>query len=258
MEYSIFRAPLYAFYSKQFYRDTALKGKGFGFLYLFVLLVICNTVSVASGYFHIVESINSAESVAIYEKMPDMKLKDGRFSINKPSPCKVQFKNILTKEPKLIVFDTSSNAGEMGDADLLLTEQGFRFVSNDKPIPWFQGFDFDLPAGNLQGFLQDVALKLLIFGLLIVPLVFLGHIILALIYSVVAMIVDSQKLGFKTAIRMSIVAMTPSIVLTALFYLFFCKPEAWELITVPVCITYIVLGYNWLRTDSVGAENVAG
>ncbi|MBX9719815.1 MAG: DUF1189 domain-containing protein [Candidatus Obscuribacterales bacterium] len=257
MEYSIFRAPLFAFYSKQFYRDTAMKGKGFGFLYLFVLLLICNSLSVASGYFHIVESIKSAESVAIYEQMPDMKLKDGRFSINKTSPYKVQFKNILTREPKLIVFDTSGSASEMGDADLLITEQGFRFVSNDKPIPWFQGFDFDMPAGNLKGFLLDVALKLLIFGILIVPLVYLGHIILALIYAAVALIIDSKKLGFKTAIRMSIVAMTPSMVLTSLFYLLFCKPELWELFTVPISIAYLVFGYNCLRSEFVSAENVA-
>ncbi len=253
MEYSIFRAPLFSFYSKQFYKDTALKGKGFGFLYLFVCLLVCNTLSVASGYFHIVESIKSADSVEIYKQLPDMKWRNGQFSFNKPSPYKVQFKNILTKESKLIVFDTGASAGEMGDADLLVGEKDFRVVSNNKPIPWFLN-DFDMPAAKLKDFLLQVALYFLIGGILLVPLVFFGHIMIALIYSIVALVMDSTKLGFKTAMRMSIVAMTPCMVLSTLFYLFFCMPELWGLLTVPITIAYLVFAYNCVRSATPDSQ----
>lgn len=249
MSYSIFKAPVLSFYSKDFYRATALEGKGSGMLYLLVAVLVANALSVASGYFHLVASIESAEVAAIVEKLPDINVTDGKMRTNKPNPYLMTFKNPQTKEETKIMFDTSGQTTKPPeDVKLLLTQDNVIFQDQEEPITWTKvtgGSNFDLAASSIKPALKQVALWILAFGALVFGFVaWIFHIILVMIYGLVGLVMDQRKLGYKTAMRMSCVAITPTIVLSTLFFLLFATPELWPVITIPISIGFLYFGYS--------------
>lgn len=251
MQYSIFKAPFYSFFSKEFYVKTAREGKGTGFLYLFVVVLVGVILSTASGSWHLNESLNNPELDEIIKQLPDLSIKSGVMSINKPSPYRVPFHHLVTKEKKLLIFDTSGQITTTDEASALFTEKGFLMEGQKETLPWSTlGRDVEFKALELKSFFKTVSLWFFLFGVLLTPIAWFWHVVLALVYGAVGMIMDRQKLGFKTALRMASVAMTPTIVLTTLFYLFFCKPELWELITVPVSLGYLFFGYSAVSNSS--------
>ncbi|MBX9689788.1 MAG: DUF1189 domain-containing protein [Candidatus Obscuribacterales bacterium] len=246
-QYSIFKAPLLSFFSKDFYSDTALKAKGLGFLYLFVLIFVCQTLSTASGCVHFYMNIESKELNDIVQRLPAMEIKRGKLSIDKESPYKLQFENILSKEKRVIVFDTSGQKSTEEDADVLFTQDGIKFQGDSEAIPWTSatfGNDFSLNSANFKGLLGSIAVWLFVIGVVLSPLSWLGHALLAAIYGLAGLAMDRKKLGYKTAVRMAIVALTPSIVLSTIFHVLYCMPELWGLITVPVTLGYLFFGYS--------------
>ncbi len=250
MQYSIFKAPLFAFYSRDFYRQTARQGKGSGLLYLFVLVLVSNILSTASGSLHLISSLdNSPEFNEIVAKMPDISIKEGKLSINKESPYELKFKNPQSGKEVLIVFDTSGKKQNYEEAKAVLSQEGIVFEGQESVIPWSMptsGKDFELPASKIKDSLKSISLLIFFLGLAFTPLFYLGHILLALLYGLTGLVMDRNKLGFKTSLRMASVAMTPSVVLTTLFYVFYCKPEIWELLTVPLTLGYLFFAFNSL------------
>jgi hypothetical protein len=257
-QYSIFPAPLFSFYSKKFYGETARFGKGTGFLYLFLLLVVCHSLSAWAGYIHFTFLVDSPAAKEIYTKIPDMTVKQGVLSINKPSPYLMEFKNATTQEKSVVVFDTRGNAKLPDDAKALVTEKGIIFDNDQPPVEWSSMGDFDLNTNKIKESLDKVGLYLAYGSLLLLPIVYIGHLLLALIYGGVGSIMDKQNLGYATALRMSCVAMTPAMVVTTLFYVAFGSMEMvaflllWEMLSVPITIGYLFFGYSSI--SSVPAE----
>jgi hypothetical protein len=253
MQYSIFRSPIYSFFSRDFYVGTARTGRGTGFLYLFMILLISYPLSVAGGYFHFVALLDSPQVNEIMAKLPDLTVRQGTLSINKTCPYKMEFKNASTGQDTLIVFDTSGKTTSTQDARALITDKGILFEGDSEIIPWSRiSSNFDFPASRLKDSLKSVVMGIAAGALLLLPLVWGGHVLLALIYGAVGLVMDRNKMGFRTALRLSCLAMTPSIVLTTLFYVLFGKPDMvmilllWELITVPLSLGYLLFGYNSL------------
>jgi hypothetical protein len=259
MKYSILQAPFFAFFSREFYANVARQGRGSGFLYLFLLLVICYPLSLLSGYLHFVAGLESKDVSELVEKLPDLSVRQGVLTINKASPYRMVFKNVTTGENTIIVFDTSGKTDSPGDAKALVTGKGIMFNTENKIVPWSSiASDFDFPASKFKESLKSVALGVGLAGLLLLPLVWCGHVLLALIYGVVGLCADRNKLGYVTALRMAVVAMTPAIVLTTLFYVLFGTPEmfffllVWELATIPITMGYLIFGYSALGNPSSG------
>lgn len=310
MNYSIFRAPWLSFYSKAFYRDTAFEGKGFGFLYLLALVFVSTLLSAASASWHLNMLIDGPELYTIVKDLPDMKISEGKMTINKASPYKMSFRNILSKEEKLVIFDmdrknspandssavadkTSSDSVKIDkssyaddtesdqeetssdspttkdppdaldvpkssdtqktqkisdeDSSLIITGEGVFVEGQENMLPWSMitfGNDLDLPAAKFKDFCRPLSGWLFVISLLFVPLFWIGHIFLVLIYGACGLAMDQNKLGYKCAVRMASAAITPSVVLTSLLYVFYCKPELWEILTVPISLAYLFFAYS--------------
>lgn len=250
MRYSIFKAPLLSFYSKDFYNATAREGKGFGWLYLFVVVLVSSILGSASACWHFNMLVDSPAVDEIVKQLPDMSIKGGRLSINKASPYKMPFRNAISKEEKLIVFDTSANAKPSEEASLVLGSEGVLIEGQEGALPWSMitmGNDFELPAAKFKDFWKSLSLWFFIACVALTPLAWLGHVLLSLLYGAAGLFMDGHKLGYKTAIRMASTAMTPSIVITTLFYVLYCKPELWEVITIPISLGYLFFAYNSVK-----------
>ena len=255
MQYSIFKAPLYSFFSAQFYKDTAFQGKGKGFVYLLLIVFVSNLVSAVSGYIQWGLAINSSEIKGIVNQIPDLSVKNGKMSFNKPSPYTIQFVNLTKNEPVVLIFDSSGKkTKEMEDAAAVFTEDGI-VMGDAEPVPWNSfGENWDLPLTRVQQFLKAELPLYLFVGSAFVffPLCWVSHILLAMIYALVGLVMDRNKLGYETALRMACVAMTPTIILTGLLTLIW-KPPFWELLTMPISLGYLFFGYNSVG-DNTKAE----
>ncbi len=255
MAYSIFKAPALSFFSKDFYRATALEGKGMGLLYLLVAVFVANAMSVTSAYFHLCAAIDDPKFAAIIEKMPDMHFANDKLSINKPCPYYWNFKNPQTGQETQILIDTTGQTKSVPEsASALLTAESIQFSSQDETITWaslLSGTSVDLVTATFKPMLQQMAQMILLIG--IVPYALLAwffHVLLVLFYAIVGMVMDPRKLGYKTAVRMSTVAITPTIVLSAVFYLLFAMPVLWPIITIPISLGYLFYGYSSLNKDA--------
>ncbi|MBX9569726.1 MAG: DUF1189 domain-containing protein [Candidatus Obscuribacterales bacterium] len=252
MEYSIYQAPIYSFYSKDFYRSVGRNGKGTGFLYLSALFFACWTAIIIAMYVHMVVLIEAPVVTELVQKLPDMTFRNGSMSINKPSPYEMEVSG------KKIVFDTSGKykaVEEIEGADALITEEKISFSEQGWREPTtFKGLvtDYTLKAADIKPFLKDISLKIAGIGFVLGLPVFFGHLFLALIYAGVAMIVNSKP-GFETALRMAISAMTPGILLSTLLAILWVNFPGQGLITVPITLGLLVYGYKALG-DSNAAD----
>jgi len=254
MQYSIFRAPFLAFYSRKFYSDTALTGKGTGLLYLFIILLVLTPLSMASRYLHFASFLDdSVEINEMVTRVPGVTVKQGTLSLDRPSPYKMEYINTTTKEKSFIIFDTSGKSTSRDDAKALITEKGVFMDGIDGLVPWSAvPMDFAVSSTNFRDSIKNVVLGLTLIGAVLLPIVFwLGHTILALIYALVGLFMDRNKLGFGTALRMAIVAMTPAIVLSTVCKdILFCSPQfepfvlLLSLATVPLTLGYLFFGYS--------------
>lgn len=251
MQYSIFKAPSMSFFSKDFYRATAQEGKGTGLLYLLVIVFISNFISAAAGSLQMYMSLQSAQVKGIIGQIPDLSFRDSKMSFNKPNPYDMTFTNPNSQEKIHIIFDTSGQSNRAAeDAAAVLTADGIIFESQDKMTPWrqvlFGNENFDLPNTKMQEFLQGLPIFFFVTtAFVFAPIVYLLHIFLVLFYSLIGLIMDRKALGFKAAMRMVCVAMTPSILLTALCYIVF-MPPFWPILTIPITLGYLFFGYNSL------------
>ena len=249
MEYSIYKAPIYSFYSKDFYRSVGRDGKGTGFLYLSALFLACWTFIMISCYIHMIMLVDSAPVTELVQKLPDMNFKNGELSINKESPYE------MTVEGKKIVFDTSGKykaADDLDGVDVLITQEKLSFAEKSWREPTsFKGLvsDYTLKAVNIKPFLRDMSLYITGFGFVLGLPVFFGHLFLALVYAGVGMIVNSKP-GFETALRMAISAMTPGILLSTLLAILWINFPGQGLVTVPITLGLLVYGYRSMGDDA--------
>lgn len=251
MNFSPYQIPLLAFYSRKLYGSVARRRKGTGLLYLFLLLLICYPLSLAAGYLHAVSGLDSPQINEIVGKLPDLTLKNGILQINKASPYRMTFKDASTGEEKLIIFDTSGKTTGAGEARALITERGIFFAGQSEIMPFpLSNEDFHLSAAGFKETVRGILFGIACASLLLFPLVYCGHLLLAVIYGIVGMVMDRHNLGFSSSLRMASTAMTPAIVLTTLFYVIWGRPEmffyllVWEVLTVPVTVVYLYFAYS--------------
>ena len=242
MQYSIFQAPMYSFFNKDFYRSVGLKSSGTGFLYLFVLFIGCWSAIIISMYIHLIMLADNTEVVAFVDKLPNMTFKDGKMSMDKDSPYVVEIGD------KKIIFDTSGKVKSMNDLEegsALLTSDAIMFDTQKEPMQ-FEKFvkDYQLDHNQVKAGLKNICGYISLLGLALGLPVFFGHLFLALTYGVVGLVMDRRKLGFEAALRMAICAMTPGILISSLLSVCWINIPLLGLVTVPVTLGYLFFGYS--------------
>lgn len=117
-QFKSWQAPLFSFYSTQFYRDLAANGKGIGCKYLYCLLLIgCAVLPIRT--FAEWSSSMYATMGDVVEQMPEVRIEQGTLVIDKDSPWLVS--HPVTGD-NLIEFDADSDRTRTDNAMVMVAK----------------------------------------------------------------------------------------------------------------------------------------
>lgn len=254
-KFSPFQAPVYSFFSKDFYKDLLLNGKGMGFVYLFLLLAVTWSLQTGKIVFDMQTFLQKPEYISFMDQLPSMKWQEGKLSSDRPSPFTIKD----TDGKPLFYFDLSgktTSLADAGGAKVLVKEDCMIAQKNsgvEEMIPWdkFPDFAFDKDQAK-----SGIAKLVPIIGGVIWGVgifVWLGHLIAALIYGVFGLIMDKQKLGYPSMVRLASFAMTPSILLSMVQVLIGFAIPAFVLVSIIMTLGFMYFGNQSVKDGAAGS-----
>jgi len=220
-KYKMWHGFFMPFYSSAFYRDVGKNWRGTGYGFLFVILAIC---WIPITGFIMMEAKKIANTVFLpqTENIPQMHLKDGRLSVNAPMPLTIV--DTKTNQPQLII-DTSGKYMNLKqtNANVLVTEKNIS-IRDDQQIRTYQfSKDLDLVI-NKDKVRSWIKSSLDYFSVIFYPsalvISYIYRILQTIIYAAIGcLIIDlflKTKLPYKTVVRLSVMAVTPPIILSTI------------------------------------------
>ena len=254
--YSIIHIPVLSFFSKELYRDVGLNWRGFGFLYLLLLLAICSI----PGMFKMKEGLSNfieKDVPPLLEQLPGITIADGQVSVDVPQPYYIRDPD---SNDILAIIDTTGEIESLVDtgALVLLTKTKLIYRKSEVEYRIYElstiKEELILDQERIMGWLNTFEK---VFVPVLYPIIVLGayvfRIIQALIYGVIGLIFASWlrvKLLYSSALRLAVVAVTPCIIIntvligtsvklpfstTVLWLLFFLITMAYLLLGVKSC-----------------------
>lgn len=246
-KYTGLHALYMCFFSKDLYRAVVREWKGLGYLYLFTLLV---TVFVVLGGM-LQYTVRHAVETYVYpilDDFPTMTLNGGKLAIDKPSPYYVREKK---SGQAIVTFDTDDKISEVqGDAGVLVTSSQIMIKSASKSEIRELS---QLPDGELTPAIMRSWCKALVDwgvpGLMAIlfPCFLIMCFVQSLIYGAIGKIftnITKSKLSYGELIRLSVVAMTPAIMLHAVCSVARIEMMGliWNTVTFLITIGYLYFG----------------
>ncbi len=245
-EFAAYKAPFYTFFSAPFYRDLLKNGKGLGILYLLILSAIFWSLQTAKIFAVMQMGINGPEVSEMVAQVPEMKWKQGKLSIDKPSPYII----LDDKKQPGIIFDINGKMKTLADAKgakVLVTEDFLvakKSSGVEESIPWAKIEDFAVT----RAMVEDWRSKVVPIGTTIIwtmgIFVWFGHVVMALIYGLIGLIFDKRKVGFQAMMRLAAFAMTPSIIISVLQQLTGFEIPLYPLISIIMQIGFMYFAYQ--------------
>jgi hypothetical protein len=234
-----------SFYSRSLYQDVAMNWRKVSILYLLLLLAVClipltfKTRAAVSDYL-------LREAPKIIKQFPMVSISKGQVSVDVPMPYTI-------KDPEnnapLIVIDTTGQVTSLAasDATVLLTKTQLFFKRGPKESRILELSDIDslvIDQSRLYDWM-DTFLEYFVFVLFPVALVFtfLFRMLQAIIYSILAISFAKYfKLNFRygTLLSLSIVSMTPAIILDTFYNYFDIAIPFWWLIDFALAFGYLI------------------
>lgn len=226
-EYNILQPIFWSFFSKGLYRDVAQNWRGNAFLYLFILLAICWIPAAYLMHQGINSFLNSRIIVSVVEQMPIIKIHNGEVSIDQPSP---HFIRDPQSNKILAIIDTSGQITSLAKtrALVLLTKDKLYVRRSAKEVRVY-----DLKRVDNREITKTFLYHILNFAkawgvVLLYPILlivsYLYRIMQALLYALFGMLVFAKitkaSLNYQQLLRLSIIAVTPAIILGTVFNFF--------------------------------------
>ncbi|MDP8262696.1 MAG: DUF1189 family protein [Candidatus Ancaeobacter aquaticus] len=216
-EYSKISAVFMSFFSKNLYRDVAKNWKGVSFFYLFLLLAVCTIPSIIELQKD--TALFSLEAPELINQLPKITVTDGTVSIDKPIPYYI-------KDPQtgrnLAIIDTSGKTKNLQDSEatILVTDKQFMTKKNDYETTIYDLNKIKQFSINKNMIFDWLHLINKWFALSLYPLIvilsFMFHVIQVLIYGAIGKLftkMGKKNLGYQVLVRISVIAITPGIVL---------------------------------------------
>jgi hypothetical protein len=223
--YKIWQAPLFAFFSTQFYRELGANGKGLGFVYLLALLAIASTVTPLKELVSVQSKLMS-HGPDIVEQMPAINIEAGKLSIDRSSP-------FCVSDPQsgeyIVAFDMNGQYESPDDLNAPFLVTPDKIMSRGATLPPFMA-EFK----NIQHFHaspQELA-HLLVLGSCILPILgyvlvlpgaWVAHILQALGFSLAGLILAKAigvDIKYRGILRIACLALGNVILLDAVMQLF--------------------------------------
>lgn len=237
--FSIFHAPVFCFFSSAFYRDVARNWKRVCFGYLLLLLILCwipGMIKVHLGFSGFLKN----DAPAIISQIPEIRIVNGEASTPESRPYLIN--DPETGEPFFLIDTTGATTsldgvpesvkGLVTKTEVIIMKSEFETRTFDfSSIDDFTltGEKIENWAGILKKVLIPVILPFAVFGS------YVFRILQALFYSLFALMFAailgaSGRLTYGAMLRVTVMAMSPAIILQTIFGIFSISlPVAWLL-----------------------------
>jgi len=219
--YHIWQVPPLAFFSRSLYRDIALRWQGVAFGYLLLLLALCwipGVIRIQRSFAAFVDE----EAPLIIEQVPEITIIDGQAFVDHPQPYTIR--DPETDEALLVIDTTGTITSlEQTDARGLVTARQAIFQKSAIETRSFSFESVDryiLDQQKIYGWLDTAKAWA---APVLYPLCTLGsfayRIVQVLFYACIGLLLVSLckgKLPFEALLRLSVVAITPAIIIGTL------------------------------------------
>jgi len=219
-QFHYFEAWFLSFFWPGLYREVAQKWRGTGFAYLLLLLAICwipASILVTTAYFE----FNKNVLPALIKDFPVVTFTEGKLSIDRPMPYLI--KDTLTGKTILIVDTTGKITTLDGKIDTvaLVTQNSLiykRNASTTETVAFPAKMNFTVTPGAIQQVGKSFGTVVLLgFYPLMVLSTWVYRSLQAIIYAAIGTLVFAKmmksKLGYEAILRISVVAVTPTIII---------------------------------------------
>lgn len=247
--------PLYmSFYSKPLYRDVAMNWKKVSFLYLFLLLAICEIPLMFRLHDEVTEYIFQ-QAPDIVKQVPDISISKGIVS------AEVQMPYIIMEPKKnspLMIIDTTGKTVSLegSDAFALLTKSEL-IVRRTRTSTWkFSTSEVDgliidkkMVYDLIEAFAGLIPVVMYPLGLLVS---FVFRVTQALIFALAGIFLARNMnitLSYSQLVSLSIIAMTPSVMLGTIHDYSGVVVNSWWVISL-----MIAFGYLWFGVRSASEQ----
>jgi hypothetical protein len=246
-KFSAIHIPPLSFFSKELYSDVALHWRGVNFLYLLLLLAICWIPIMIKLNNSITQFVDN-EAPRIVEQVPKITITNGEASIDEPQPYYIKAPD---SNSTLAIIDTTGTIKSLDNtgAYLLLTKKTLIVRQSDvetRAYSLAQVKNFVLTSDRLMKWLH-IFKK--IFIIILYPLAllssFIFRIIQALIYGAIGLLFASWcriKLSYDALIRLSVIAVTPCIIISTVLLLANVHLSYDALIYFLIAMAYLLFG----------------
>ncbi len=253
--FNIFQPFWMSFYSKPLYRDVGQKWSGVGFLYLLLLLALC-WIPMMFMMDRAVDNFVYGYANHVAKNIPEITVTNGIVTIDKEVPY-------FIKDNKGNIFAVVDTTGDYtslmhSPAQIILTKSKFFMKEGDGKIKEVQippTANFTLGQTQVQQGLGFIGRwSAYITYPIMVLASFIYRIIQVLIYAAIGalilMRVMKVKLDYQQLVRLSVIAVTPAVIIsTILSLLGISFPFEWLLYFV-LAMAYIMFGIGANRTES--------
>jgi hypothetical protein len=233
-----------SFYSRSLYQDVGKNWKKISFLYLFLLLSVC-LIPVIFKIHSQVSDYLLREAPRIVKQVPVLTISKGIVTVNEKMPYIIG--NPENNKP-LIIIDTTGQFTSLSgsDAIALLTKTKLIIKTDSSEIRLFDLADVDslrIDQPKLYEWIETFSES---FGFILYPIAllvsFLFRIIQALIFAAIGILFARPlkvSLRYQALVSLSIVSMTPAILLDTLYKYVGNEVPSWWLINFLITISYL-------------------
>lgn len=250
-----------SFFDRGIYVESMLKAKGIFFFYTVILTLIfacplfTNLTSKYSAFF-------KEELFPACRQIPAIEIKNGRLTYDGPETLTIKMED---KGRALVVFHSGTSITDINQVNsyvLVLSDKIITSTPSGKRIVDIKGTgkEFSVPAGFFDIWVRVISIALMI---LLVPImlfgIFIRRIVHIAIFALVAFVVfkikkvDSVKLA--QCWRLSVVAVTPIVLILTLFNFMFSPGVMGALLNIVITGAYLYFGIDSFFQEQEESEN---
>ncbi|MFA6291054.1 MAG: DUF1189 family protein [Victivallales bacterium] len=246
-KYSIFHIPVFSFFSTALYRDVCRNWRGTCLLYLFLLLTLCWIPYVVKLHLGLSNFVLN-EAPKVVSQLPKMTVNKGELTVDATQPYNIA--DPVTGKILVIIDTTGKTAGLEGDDVVCLVKKNEVIIRKSK----YERRSFDLKPVDHFYLDKDRVTRWLeifrkYFAICLFPLAlgmsFTFRIFQMLIYACIGLLFASMcnsKISYLPLLRLSVVAVTPCIIIRTVFDLSGIHIPFAGLLSLIMTMVYLYIG----------------
>lgn len=212
-----------SFFSKAFYSQVSLKWTGCGLLYLLLISCLFSLSITAARYFSVADCLGSSGLEEVFKSMPELDIKNGELSTLRQDLIVLRLKSKQASAIDLIVIDPKNTISNFEQAKAPVLLQSKTFYVQLKPgraatkLKYSQFFkDGKIEGQKILNQLKDLANVLLLPFFVLIASLHFSFVLTRSLLIALFLKLFRMKTGFKSILRLLIVASTPSSLMTAI------------------------------------------